>query len=240
MIANALKYYDEWLVHGKYKICNNNLFYVLSNSAMNCGTNFFLIPFTYILINIERVSKHSVTFHGLRVVTTCWSWAWSNHTSPSKWVGLGSPPLAAGSVYGDLSCSVHSVNNVCMFSCQCHFYICNWEPYVRLTFVQNLLSTWSKDVIIIIKLDWYDVPSIQISFSRHRGVCYCIGFQKHLWLTTKRIWNKQHIFQCYGLICTFERLAAFGILSTNQYSRVCLTTPAERERYRDSSKQSRD
>ena len=102
-----------------------------------------------ILINIERVSKHSVTIRGLRVVTTCWSWAWSNRTSPSKWIGLGSP-LAACSVYGDLTCSVHTVNNLCMFNCQCHFYLCNWGPYVRLAFVPNMLSSWNKDIIIII------------------------------------------------------------------------------------------
>ena len=107
------------------------------------------IAYTYILINIERVSKHSVTFIGLRVVTTCWSWAWSNRTSPSKWVGLGSP-LAACSVYGDFTCTVHTVNNLCMFNCQCHFYLCNRGPYVRLAFVRNMLSSWNKDTIIII------------------------------------------------------------------------------------------
>ena len=106
-----------------------------------------------ILINIERVSKHSVTIRGLRVVTTCWSWAWSNRTSPSKWVGLGSP-LAACSVYGDLTCSVHTVNNICLFNCQCHFYLCNWGPYVRLAFVPNMLSSWNKDIIIIIITVW--------------------------------------------------------------------------------------
>ena len=97
------------------------------------------------------MSKHSVTIRGLRVVTTCWSWAWSNCTSPSKWVGLGSP-LAASSVYGDLTCSVHTVNNLCMFNCQCHFYLCNRGPYVRLAFVPNMLSSWNKDIIIIIIL----------------------------------------------------------------------------------------
>ena len=94
------------------------------------------------------MSKHSVTIRGLRVVTTCWSWARSNRTSPSKWVGLGSP-LAACSVYGDLTCSVHTVNNLCMFNCQCHFYLCNRGPYVRLAFVPNMLSSWNKDIIII-------------------------------------------------------------------------------------------
>ena len=92
------------------------------------------------------MSKHSVTIRGLRVETTCWSWAWSNRTSPSKWVGLGSP-LAASSVYGDLTCSVHTVNNLCMFNCKCHFYLCNRGPYVRLTFVPNMLSSWNKDII---------------------------------------------------------------------------------------------
>ena len=97
------------------------------------------------------MSKHSVTIHGLRVVTTCWSWAWSNRTSPSKWVGLGSP-LAACLVYGDLICSVHAVSNLCTINSQCHFYLCNRGPYVRLTFVPNMLSSWSKDIIIIIMI----------------------------------------------------------------------------------------
>ena len=101
------------------------------------------------LINIERVSEYSVTIRGLRVVSTCRSWAWSNRTSPSKWEGLGSL-LAACSVYGDLTCSVHTVNNVCMFNCQCHFYLCNQGPYVRLAFVPNMLPSWNKDIIIII------------------------------------------------------------------------------------------
>ena len=94
------------------------------------------------------MSKHSVTIRGLRVVTTCWYWAWSNRTSPSKWVGLGSP-LAACSVYGDLTCSVHTVNNLCMFNCQCHFYLCNRGPYVSLALVPNMISSWNKDIIII-------------------------------------------------------------------------------------------
>ena len=83
------------------------------------------------------------------MVTTCWPWAWSNRTSPSKWVGLGSP-LAACSVYGDLTCSVHLVNNLCLFNCQCNFYLCNRGPYVRdewLAFVPNMLSSWNKDII---------------------------------------------------------------------------------------------
>ena len=105
--------------------------------------------YTYILINIERMSKYSVTIRGLRVVTTCWSWAWSDRTFPSKWVGLGSP-LAACSVFGDLTCSVHTVINLCMFNCQCHFYLYNWGPYVRLAFLPNMLSSWNKHIIIII------------------------------------------------------------------------------------------
>ena len=51
----------------------------------------------YILINTKRVSKLSVTILGQRVVKP-------------KRVGLGSP-LAACSMYGDLICSVHTVNN---------------------------------------------------------------------------------------------------------------------------------
>ena len=64
----------------------------------------------YTLINIERVGKHSVTILGQACGNTCWSWAGINRISPSKRVGLGSP-LAAYSMYGDLTCSVHTVNN---------------------------------------------------------------------------------------------------------------------------------
>ena len=112
------------------------------------------------------MSKHLITIRGLCVVTTCWSWACSNHTSPSKWVGLGSP-LAASSVYGDLNCSVHTVNNLCMFNCQSHFYLCNRGSYVRLAFVPNMLSSWNKDIIIIIiiscdeKIISYDAKQIR-------------------------------------------------------------------------------
>ena len=35
---------------------------------------------------------------------------------------------------------VYTVNNLCMFNCQCHFYLCNRGPYVRLAFVPNMLS----------------------------------------------------------------------------------------------------
>ena len=121
---------------------------------LNILQNFICKDIIIILINTERVSKHSVTIRGLRVVTTCWSWAWSNRTYPSKWVGLGSP-LAASSVYGDLTCSVYTVNNLCMFNCQCHFYLCNRGPYVRLAFVPNMLSSWNKDIIIILLLSIY-------------------------------------------------------------------------------------
>ena len=91
------------------------------------------------------MNKHPVTICGLRVVTTCCS----NRTSPSEWVGLGTL-LAACSVYGDPTCSVRTVNNSCMFNCQCHFYLCNRGPYVRLAFMPNMLSSWNKDIIIII------------------------------------------------------------------------------------------
>ena len=64
----------------------------------------------YILINIERVSKHSVTILEQRVVIPAGLELWLNRTSTSKWVGLGSP-LAACSMYGDLTGSVHIVNN---------------------------------------------------------------------------------------------------------------------------------
>ena len=63
----------------------------------------------YILINIEQVSKHSVIILGQRVVTPA-GLEPDKRTSPSKRVGLVSP-LAACSMYGDLTCSVHTVNN---------------------------------------------------------------------------------------------------------------------------------
>ena len=50
-------------------------------------------------------------------------------TKPTKWL-----------------CSQH----LCMFNYQCHFYLCNRVPYVKLTFVPNMLSSWNKDIIIII------------------------------------------------------------------------------------------
>ena len=103
-----------------------------SNYAKSTVNSIYMC--TYILINIQRVSKYSVSICRLRVVITCWSWGWSNRTTPSKWVGLGSP-LAACSVYGDLTCSVHTVNNLSMFNCQCHFYLCNRGPFVRLAFL---------------------------------------------------------------------------------------------------------
>ena len=65
------------------------------------------------------MSKNSLIILGLLVVTICWSWAWTNRTSPSSGVVLGSP-LAACSVYGDLTCSVHNANNLCLFNCQWH------------------------------------------------------------------------------------------------------------------------
>ena len=130
------------------------------------------------------MSKHSVTFRGLRVVTTCWSWAWSDRTSPSKWVGLGSP-LAASSMYGDLTCSVHTVNNLCMFNRQCHFYLCNRGPYVRLAFVPNMLSSWNKDIIIIILLLCPCVRKSRCIFSANRWSSQwnCISTQnfKYFW-----------------------------------------------------------
>ena len=104
------------------------------------------------------MSKHSVIILGLRVGTTCLSWAWTNRTSPSNGVRLDSP-LAACSVYGDLTCSVHTVNNVCLFNYQWHAYLCNWGPYVRLAYMPNMLSSWNKVIIIIIienqcKMPW--------------------------------------------------------------------------------------
>ena len=62
----------------------------------------------YILINIERVSKHSLTILGQRVVTPAGLEPEQIVPPPSKRVGLSSP-LAACSMYGDLTCSVHTI-----------------------------------------------------------------------------------------------------------------------------------
>ena len=35
----------------------------------------------------------------------------------------------------------YTVNNLCMFNWQCHFYLCNRGPYVRLALVPNMLSS---------------------------------------------------------------------------------------------------
>ena len=148
------------------------------NSSYSKST---VIAYTNILINIGWVSKHSVTIRGLRLVNTCWSWAWSNHTCPSKWVGLGSP-LAACSMYGDLTCSIHTVNNLCMFNCQCHFYLCNRGPYVRLAFMPNMLSSWNKDIItitIIILLD-DGLYIYRYPFSHVPVYIYRVGYHKLL------------------------------------------------------------
>ena len=112
------------------------------------------------------MSKHSVTIRGLRVVTTCWSWAWSNRTSPSKWVELGSP-LAASSVYGDVTCFVYTVNNLCMFNCQ-HTYL----PTYQYIHIHNLIrivpiiphptfsgSHWSSFR--------YELKSVPVRFGTH-------------------------------------------------------------------------
>ena len=72
----------------------------------------------------------------------CWSWSWIIPTSPSKGLGLGST-LAACSVYGDLTRSVHTVNILSSVSnYQTHVCLCIWGPYVRL------LSSWNKVIII--------------------------------------------------------------------------------------------
>ena len=74
-----------------------------------------IITCTFVLFDSERESKHSFVIRGLRAVVNSWHWAWENRTYPSTWVGLGSP-LAACSVYGDLTCCVHPVKNLCLFT----------------------------------------------------------------------------------------------------------------------------
>ena len=147
------------------------------------------------------MNKHSVTIRGLRVVTTCWSWAWSDRTSPSKWVGLDSQ-LAASSVYGDLTCSAHTVNNLCMFNCQFHFYLCNRGPYVRLAFnlfifYRNTKVTWKmlchRIILFIQQIEWYHFfLENMISF----------GSVKMAKSTTTQYQNRR--FECSILQCIVE------------------------------------
>ena len=125
------------------------------SECMGNNTRFFSLSGKFYVVQLANrttlVSKQSVIILGLRLVTTCWSWAWTNRTSPSNGVGLGSP-LAACSVYGDLTCSAHTVNSLWLFNCQWHAYLCNWWPYVRLACMPNmLLCSWNKVIIIIIK-----------------------------------------------------------------------------------------
>ena len=94
------------------------------------------------------MSKHSVTIRRLRVVTTCWSWAWSNRPPPSLQVSRVGWPARSMLGVRRSHCYVHTVHNLCLFNCQCHFYLYNWGPYVRLAFVSNMLSSWNKDIII--------------------------------------------------------------------------------------------
>ena len=87
----------------------------------------------YILINIERVSKHSVTILGQGVVKPAGLETGQIVPPPSKRVGLGSP-LAACSMYGDLTCSVHTVNNFhcfviikCMYVFVSENHMLDWQ-----------------------------------------------------------------------------------------------------------------
>ena len=121
----------------------------------------------------------------LRVVTTCWSWAWTNRTSPSSGVGLGSP-LAACSVYRDLTCSVHiTVNNLCLFSCQWHVYFCNWGPYVRLAYLPNMLSSWNKVIIIapLWKSGGYTGFALSFRHSVTLWFCHSVTLQMKIFVT---------------------------------------------------------
>ena len=77
-----------------------------------------------------------------------------SHTYISKWVGLSSA-LEACSVYGDITWSVHTVNNLSLFSYQWHVNLCKWGPYVRLTFMPIMLSSRNKIIIIIIITEPY-------------------------------------------------------------------------------------
>ena len=63
-----------------------------------------------------------------------------------------------------MSLRLRWANNLCMFNCQWHFYLCNRGPYVRLSFEPNLLSSWNKVIVIIILLS-------SKSFCRLRSGC---------------------------------------------------------------------
>ena len=99
-------------------------------------------------------------------------------------VGLGSP-LSACSVYLDITFSVHSVNNLCLFNCQWHAYICNWGPFVRLAYMPNMLSSWNKVIIIYLFIYFYNT------------LCTCIWILNKKtgsssWRTNSRITPSSH------------------------------------------------
>ena len=86
--------------------------------------------------------------------------------------------------YGDLTCSVHTVNNLRMFNCQCHFYLCNRGTYVRLAFMPNMLSSWNKDIIIIVIHNYIIIilaPSLVIKRLHNFAFCNILLYCRVIW-----------------------------------------------------------
>ena len=105
---------------------------------------------------------NSVTILGLRVVTPA-GLDWLNGTSPSKRVGLGSP-LAACSMYGDLTSSVHTVNHFhcCVIIKRMYFFV--FEDHMldwHSCQIRDLFHVFFNNVKIIVRFLIYK-PGIKV------------------------------------------------------------------------------
>ena len=134
--------YSVTLVHGYKRINHSKMSHVTRKPVF--GVCDQVIHF------ILTSSEYTLCYHSRTTCgNICWPVAWINRTSPSKGVGLGSP-LAACSLYGDLTLSVHTVNN---FSSVCNYQtrvcLCIWWQYARLAFVPNILSSWKKLLLLL-------------------------------------------------------------------------------------------
>ena len=122
----------------------------------------------YILINIGRMSKHSCYHSRSTCCNTCLSWLWINLTSPSKRVGLRSP-LAACSVYGDLTCSIHTVNNAQMLRYNAKNYrhsFCRAEKWIFI--ITNLYILY---IILLSTQFWTCVYKIRQYWANYTLRC---------------------------------------------------------------------
>ena len=83
-------------------------------------------------------------------------------------------------MYGDLTRSLHTVNNFSSVNnYQTHLCLCIWGPYVRLAFVRNMLSSWNKVIIILFysfyitltKCQWPERLTLLLFALAHTIIC---------------------------------------------------------------------